>query len=507
MTDDRPVPSDPKNDDEVWDLVAAVPVPPPAEGFMPTLQERIAGESRAAARSAPSTRRRPRWRLAAVLGAAALAAAVFVLFGVPGAENPGPPPATAGQLAVRLRTALAQAKTIQGLVTVRTHSTWPTDLQDSPSTTWTRFVGTAAGDWRLESTDIADKRTGGPSTHVATLIYNAAENTWVTVAEEPVNAYDPTAGTQRVWRRTVGYWPGVGATPGVAMLARVQPWLGTALAALNDDAPGTSVDAVTYLGRPAWRTSFGRTVGDPVDGDGSRDSYVIVVDADTGLIVHGSLTSTEMKRGVTGTTRSTFDVTDLRVDAPVPAGSFSTRRPELSLSPGSLAGETVARDGTCTLRDAVRRVGYRPPVPTWTPAGYRRVAVATCPPLYAGISAVPGPLTGTQPRDAEIGLTYRRGFETFWVEVAPLSVPPGGSGEALVRHGMTPSGTVAPERATVASGALKGSHATTGYAELGVGLLVFGRDVAVFIGGDLTRKEALGVASSLRWHDPAEGGR
>lgn len=506
MTDDRPVPTDPRND-EIWDIAASVPVPPPAAGFMSTLQERISEEPRAAARSEAPPRRRRRWRLAAALGAAALAAAAFVLFGMPGAETPGPPTATAGQLAAQMRTALSQAKTIQGLITVTTRSTWPEDLQDSPSTTWTRFVGTAAGDWRIEATDVADKRTGGPSNHVTTLIYNAAENTWVTVAEEPVDEYDPTAGKRRVWRRTLGYWPGVGAAPGVAMVARVQPWLATALAALTEDSPGLSVEDVTYDGLPAWRTSFRRTVGDPASGDGSHDSYVIVVDARTGMIVHGSLTSTGASRGVSGQRTSTFDVTDLRIDAPVSAGAFSTRRPELSLSLGSFAGDTVARGGTCTLREAVRRVGYRPPVPTWTPPGYRRVAVAACPPLFAGISGVPGPLTDARPRDTEIGLTYRRGLETFWVEIAPISAPPGKSGEALVEGGIAPRGTVALEKTLLQGGALRGSRATTGYAELGVGLLVFGPEVAVFIGGNLTRDEALGVATSLQWYGRVEGGQ
>ena len=37
MTDDPPMPTDPRNDDGIWDLVASVPVPPPADDFMPTL--------------------------------------------------------------------------------------------------------------------------------------------------------------------------------------------------------------------------------------------------------------------------------------------------------------------------------------------------------------------------------------------------------------------------------------------------------------------------------------
>ena len=458
-----------------------------------------------------------RLRLAAALGAAALAAAAFVLFGLPGGGPTGPPPATAHQLLERMRTALSQAATIQGRITVTIRSTWPAELQDSPTTTWTRFVGTAAGDWRIESTDIADKRTGGPSSHITTLVYNAAGNAWVTVAEEPVNVYDPTFAEERTWRRTRGYWSGVGSAPSVDMLARVQPWLPTALAALTEDAAALSVDAVTYHGRSAWRTSIERTEGDVAAGNGSRDTYEIVVDAATGMIVHGSQTSAGASGGLTGEETSMFDVSDLRIDAPVPAGSFSTQQPELSLPSPSFAGETRAYDGTCTLGEVARRVGYRPPVPTWTPPGYRRVTVATCPllaysqtgvvPQRFGSSGIVSPLTGPLPRDNEVGLTYRRGFETFWIEIVPLSGPRAVPRAALEESEMTSGYAVAPEATPLPSGVFAGRRAITGYGQAGAGLLVYGPKVAVFIGGSLTRQEALGVADSLQWYGRAEGGQ
>jgi len=460
---------------------------------------------------------RRRLRLAAAFGAAALAAAAFVLFGLPGSGPVGPPPATAHQLAERMRTALSQATTIQGRVTVTTRSTWPAELQDSPTTTWIRFVGTAAGDWRIESTDIADKRTGGPSNHITTLIFNAAENAWITVAEGPVNRYDPTAGRERTWRRTRGYWSGVGPAPSVDMLARVQPWLPTALAALTEDAPALSVDAVTYDGRPAWRTSIARTEGDPAAGNGSRDTYEIVVDAATGMIVHGSHTSAGASGGLSGEESSTFDVSGLQVDAPLPAGSFSTQRPELALPSTAFVGESRAYDGTCTLGEVARRVGYRPPVPTWTPPGYRRVTVATCPLLavpqagavsqWLGSSGIVSPLTGPLPPDNEVGLTYRRGFETFWIEIVPLSGPRAVPRAALEESGMTSGYAVASETTPLLGGAFEGRRVATGYGQSGAGLLVYGPKVAVFIGGSLTRQEALRVADSLHWYGRAEGGQ
>jgi len=57
------------------------------------------------------------------------------------------------------------------------------ELEDCPAAIETRFLDTASGDWRIEFTDIAYKRTGGPSSRTTTPVHKAAENAWVTVAQ------------------------------------------------------------------------------------------------------------------------------------------------------------------------------------------------------------------------------------------------------------------------------------------------------------------------------------
>ena len=127
-------------------------------------------------------------------------------------------------------------------------------------------------------------------------------------------------------------------------------------------------------------------------------------------------------------------------------------------------------------------------------------------PQWFGGSGILSPLAGPLPRDNEVGLTYRRGFETFWIEIAPLSGPRGLSRATLVEREMTSRDAVAPETARLQRGVFAGERARTGYGQWGVGLLVCGPRLAVFIGGSLTRIEALAVADSLQWYGRSEGG-
>ena len=107
------------------------------------------------------------------------------------------------------------------------------------------------------------------------------------------------------------------------------------------------------------------------------------------------------------------------------------------------------------------------------------------------------PAGSTRPR-TETGLTYSRGFDRFWIEMAPTSGP-GSISAALLREELGADwGYSVIRHERLSSGLFSGRVATTWLDGSGAGLLVSDRHLVVYIGGDLTRVEALAVAASLR---------
>ena len=150
------------------------------------------------------------------------------------------------------------------------------------------------------------------------------------------------------------------------------------------------------------------------------------------------------------------------------------------------------------------------------PDGYRLSVVATDPlaslrlvqdPNYSqggefwwwfDSSTMYRPLASWHQPDSEVGLTYRRGFDSFWIQAAPA----GSAGlptDALVRqlrHAAFSRETLRSKPIT--SGQFAGGRAISWYDARGVGVLVWDDELAVYIGGSLTRAEALAVAGSLQ---------
>ena len=210
------------------------------------------------------------------------------------------------------------------------------------------------------------------------------------------------------------------------------------------------------------------------------------------------------------------------MNQPIAAGTFSTTAPRgwdkprsFDTSPGSGA-MPPGYVGFCSLDQVEQRVGYAPPVPGTVPDGYRLSVVATDPlaslrlaqdPNYShggefwwwfDSSAMYRPLASWREPDSEVGLTYRRGFDSFWIQAAPAGSD-GLPTDALVRqlrHAAFSRETLRSKRIT--SGRFAGWRAISWYDARGVGVLVWDDELAVYIGGSLTRAEALAVAGSLQ---------
>ena len=435
--------------------------PEHAAGFWAAAESRLAEGASAA--PVPGRRRRP----VMLVTAAAAAAIVLVaaLVGLPGGHGiaPAPEQAAARQLLERLTLAMSSAHSLSAAFVQRSRGagreTWSVVSEGT-------LLRTAAGDYRIEEHYLDPGEPHGgqhpPMRRITT--YDARSRTardLVWTVDGDVYGHE-FVNTQVEMNSLIGFWREATAVQ----------------ALLDETSPTTPVEAITYEGRPAWKTWLGQSLAQPW-------FMEIVVDRKTGFLLRERI----RYRGATVEWR----YNDLVVDGPVPQEAFTIDFPK------NARVMTVSDDGlhAVSLSDVDASLGYQPPAPTRLPVGFELTeAVRQVDP-----SADAGAANG--PRD--ITLWYRRGFDWLSVSVMPLSSGTSMSPDEAERNIRMSSPQLAAslERTTLTGGEFAGATALSGIDPMAasglgpVGLMIVSDGYLVTMSGDLTRAELLRAADSF----------
>lgn len=523
MTDRRPVPTDPRDDHEVWELVAMLPVPAAAHDFLPRLQERIAAPPGAttlppgrAARARSGSHR----RLLASVAAVAAAAAVFAFVVLPAIR--GAATATAADMLASMNAAAGSAKTVR----LRIVEGFAPAASASPQSA---SGGEPAPSLRKDTSEELTLSTAGD--------FLAKQTLWSEAIPAPdgsplfparwlksVFGYDARRHELRI-HTTNGYQSTVlrpawatDPTRWELFYLRYQAAASSLRAQLAEADPATPVTATTYLGRPAWHVV--------IQGAWPEDRIAVTVDKATGLLMarERTLTWADGRRVV-----SFLRVTRLEVDPRLPAGWQIV--PLLTRTTPTMQSNLYVDEGTrfgTPEQVAARSWPTLPLVPRWAPAGYRLTDVANA--VYEDPrpdhenpwrgrvvriepdGRVPGVVrsrrTGLSDCEQGVLVRFRRGFASFVVEISPKL--PGEPGMGSLTRDTRPT----VQDVTLTGGYLKGARARTwiSAAQLpvhhisgnsmmtesdGPTLLTYSDRSMITIYGDLTRQELIDVANSL----------
>jgi len=511
----------------IGDAVERVPVPPRGAEFMAALLSRldsadaeISGAAETTRSAASNKRDEGLWRRVArrrtsLLAAAAVAAAlllVLVLAGVPGMRSTEPPPATAAdRLVAAIDAGLAKVHTMSGRI-----------VFDAPymatayPPAWATFAATSAGDrlvdvrrradWararRTYRAQVASLKKGRAS--YAPAQYKSqmkglreatavpTRSVWLTTSSDHTSTLaffsaDPlTRRPARARYFDLGWGLGLDSISASGEAGRL--WaLSTQLRSVISANAGVAVEDTTYQGRPAWRVSVAATNGTP--------RWYAIVDKAYGI------TLAVQSPSKAPATLIAFHVTDLRVNEPLPAGTFAIRpsyETSLRLSVRTHGAIVVKKTDLATGEPAVH---YYPPnagglaqsraelAPTTVPPGYRLTEIAQ------------------HTRATPAVLVYRRGMSAFALDSGPR-IP----GNRVLPAGSAPAGGIAAfdretwpevwgfdEVTRIQGGALNGAPAML---SAGVGapasLYAWTDSQEANVHGNLTRSELLTVAGSLR---------
>ena len=495
MTDLRSIPDDPRDDRELWDLVAAIPVPKAADDFLPWLRVGLERDASLTASPAPAHARRGLRRLLVGVAALAAAAVVFALVVFPAMR--GAPTATAADMLASMGKAAGGAQVVRLSFTEGIAGGDQASEPLSPRANEQLTLSTS-GDVRYSATGTPQDVPG--------------KGTFTTTE---IQTYDERRHEQRQLDTVV-------PDDGASMLVIERPSWGSSIlevwtfeyfealadslrAWLAEGDPNAPVGETTYLGRPAWHADLkermpGSDSGSP---DGLLVHWSVTVDKATGLLLASDFGS--------GPGRLSFRVTRLEIDPKLPAGWQSipkTGQKRIGIDDvGTRFGspEEIARTAWPTLVL----------VPQWAPAGYRLTDVATTD--FRGMVESTKDksrlvyLSRHDPREyywqmtsidasvQRVMVRYRRGFSSFVVEIRPLL-----RGDNTPRHFRT--GRLSGEDVTLSAGYLKGRRARTYIAPyLGQGptLITYSDRSMITITGDLTRQELIDVAGSLKAYGDA----
>jgi len=518
MTDDRSVPFDPRADGELWDLVAALPVPAAADDFMPRLRDRIAEQPGPAAH--PGARARARGssqrRLFFGIAAAAVAAVICALVVLPALH--GPPTATAADILASMNAAAGGAQTVrlrivEGIAPGRPASPEPTAAAQQTS-----------GLGKTTTEDVTLSTTGDFYATQAWWSQAGQSKYWI----RSTFGYDERRHALRLYEINNGdgvethrpAWSTDFPNLDVFYL-RYQAAASSVRAQLAEADPGMLVSETTYLGRPAWRA----TLADPW----SKHSLTVTVDKATGLLME----TQRAYRLRDGTPQTDFlRVTSLEIDPALPNGWNIV--PLLKRTTPQLKWNYFQNRGTrfgTPQAVATRSWPTLPLLPQWAPAGYRLTDVANA--VFEDVrrahendnswrwsSAIVKP-HGRVPGIAiekrlalgrckqGVLIRFRRGFGTFVVEISPRLPGEPGMGkltkdDRLTEQDVTLTGGFlkgAPARTWISSADFPFSHVNGNSmftSEDGPTLLTYSDRSMITIYGDLTRQELTAVANSLQ---------
>jgi hypothetical protein len=242
-----------------------------------------------------------------------------------------------------------------------------------------------------------------------------------------------------------------------------------ALAAAHDPL----VRDVNYDGRPAWQLGVALT---PNTVYPDVDHLSVTVDRTTGFPLHVVAT-------LHGHFRSETRVDQLKLDAPLPPGSFGVDFPR-----GAEVLRTDAGFSTVDLHEAATIVGYRPLALARVPDGFHLAAVAA-----AKSAERTGPGQSNPPSRGVVSTSYRRGLEQF---VVTTRLRGGGRWRDPFAVEGVPLGG---EQVRLDRGALAGEPVELVVDPRSVPHLWAVTDrLVVTVAGDLSRDQLLAVAEALR---------
>ena len=291
--------------------------------------------------------------------------------------------------------------------------------------------------------------------------------------------------------------------------------------------PTTPVTETTYLGRPAWQATLRGVFRD-------SPAVTVTVDKATGLLLETRRSGTANGKAFLAVLRVTRFETDPSLDAGWQVV------PLLKKPTAGLKWNYIRDEGTrfgSPEAVAARSWPTLPLIPEWVPSGYGRTDVANA--VYQDVRREhmednswhwstdivrrPGRLPGlgitkrlALKRCAQgVLVLFRRGFQSFTVEISPRLPGEPGLGKLAPESRMTAQDTV------LTGGYLKGARARTWIStamlpvthpwgnsmfvwEQGPTLLAYSDRSLVAIYGDLTRQELIDVANSLRVYGDTE---
>lgn len=511
MTDDRHAPGDPRADRELWNLVAAVPVPAAADDFVPRLLARLGGEPDAAVLPGPPARTRRRFAIRAAIAAAAVAAAaaLFALAVLPAMR--GTDTATAADMLASMNVSGgAQTVHIRLIQTERSGAASGEGTPQSRRRMSEDLVLSVIGDYRGKGRLSLDEGLSAPL--VSDFGYDAERHELRVASRsngDGVEVLHPAWPTDlpNLTNDYLGYEAAASSVR--ALLAELDP--------------KTPVTETTYLGRPAWQATLSSAwPGAP--------GFIVTVDKATGLLL-------ETRHSGTANGDSFLDVlrvTRFETDPTLDAGWQVV--PLLKKPTAGLKWNYIRDDGArfgSPEAVAARSWPTLPLIPEWMPAGFRRTDVANA--VYWDMRHLEGDPGGNSwhwstnvvrrpGRLPGLGITkrlalkrcaqgvlvlFRRGFQSFTVEISPRLPGEPGLGKLALEGRMTAQDTV------LTGGYLKGARARTWIStallpvthlrgdsmfvsQQGPTLLAYSDRSLVAIYGDLTRQELIDVAGSLR---------
>lgn len=331
------------------------------------------------------------------------------------------------------------------------------------------FTCDAAGDWSLRPGEAEPTPSTGLS--LVSKVYNARRHVLLETYRRPDG--------RLVSYVYADFWPYEDPTgmPGSSgLLDWGEAWI--VRAAARDGDPALSVQETVVDGRPAWRATLPRFRG--------VEDTAVTVDRQTGLPLEVSVPEQQDPSAGGG---YTVTLTDLHLEAPLPADAFSVAPPQ-----GARVRHQLRADYYCGLHDVAARVGFQPFVPASAalPAGYRLTDVATDERAATEFSGWSEP-DPRDPHSAEF-LRYRGpGLDGFTIQIAAVSRR--GRREALAA--LKPSG-LAPASRVLSRGAFAGRKARTWFDNFGATLVVAGEQHVAYITGTLSREELYSVAEGLR---------
>jgi hypothetical protein len=390
-----------------------------------------------------SARRRYRaWAFRAAVGAAAVGLVLGIVL-----TRVGSGPALAARVKAKAVSALADGRTMRGVIVSRF-------LRGPGETSHWSFAMTAGGDLRITNLDGS-----------ADSVYDASAGVL-----RSFNVAAALASGFRFPSVVTGVPPGApDGGPGDEFLQRRLGSVVRSLVAARDPRLSEAV----FEGRKAWHVVLPT---EPNRWYGDYDRLEVTIDQETGMVLRAVYT-------LRGRVEGELRVERLVVDRPLPQRTFVLRFPR---------GREVLRSDEGFRRVPLARVssvvGYQPVVPEHVPDGYRlsEVFVAREPSSDERADNPPS-------RDV-VSLSYRRGFDQFLVTTRRR-----GNGHWRDPLGPPPGLTAHPQPATLHGGVLEGSSGQLDVDPRTIPhLWALTPKLVVTVSGDLTRDELLAVAQSLR---------